>query len=219
MSNGEEAYEKFITKRFDIVLMDVNMPIMDGVTATKKKILEWEKTQPERVHVPIIALTANAIKGDKEEYIAAGMDGYLSKPIDREELVRILSKYCCKINNTAKHTPQVKKTPDVAKKFDMTSAAETLGLDSDTYKMLIGSFFEILDESMDKLKNSIEAESPKDIFEDAHFIKGACLNLGMHEAAEILTSIEHGSKDGTVDIDSLDKLNKIFSDIQSELQG
>ena len=87
--NGQEAVEMYKSKRFDIILMDINMPIMDGLVATKI-IRNIEKDYYE---VPIIALTANSIAGDKEKYIAEGMDDYLSKPINVNNLKSILKKY------------------------------------------------------------------------------------------------------------------------------
>src|ERR1700680_746993 len=81
-SNGREAVEALANRNFDLVLMDVQMPEMDGFEATAL-ILEREKR--DGTHMPIIALTANAMKGDKEQCLAAGMDGYLAKPIRAQE--------------------------------------------------------------------------------------------------------------------------------------
>jgi CheY-like chemotaxis protein len=81
--NGEEAIEKMKQGDFDLILMDVQMPIMDGFQATKK-IRESE--QKGNKHIPIIALTAYAMKGDREKCLKAGMDGYLSKPINLKEI-------------------------------------------------------------------------------------------------------------------------------------
>ena len=91
VSNGLEAFEIVQKKNFDLILMDINMPIMNGMEATEK-ILEYEK-EKNLIHTPIVALTANAIKGDKEKFLSYGMDGYLSKPIDKNELDLILRNY------------------------------------------------------------------------------------------------------------------------------
>jgi two-component system, sensor histidine kinase and response regulator len=87
-SNGAEGVAACQERRFDIVLMDLQMPVMDGMTATRK-IREWETSG----HIPIIALTANAMTGDRELCEAAGMDGYLTKPIEVERLRNILAKF------------------------------------------------------------------------------------------------------------------------------
>ncbi len=92
--NGEEAYQKIKEKRYDLILMDVQMPKMDGFEATKL-IRKYEKTI--NVNTPIIAMTAHAMKGDKEKCLAADMDYYISKPVDPKELYKVVEKYA--INN------------------------------------------------------------------------------------------------------------------------
>ena len=89
-ANGKEALEALAGASFDLVLMDVHMPDMDGIEATMA-IREQEKTTG--LHQPIIAMTALAMKGDRERCLAAGMDGYLSKPIDLEQLEDVLAAY------------------------------------------------------------------------------------------------------------------------------
>jgi CheY-like chemotaxis protein/signal transduction histidine kinase len=84
-SNGKEALDKFGTSKYDIILMDIQMPIMNGIVATKK-IREIEASTNS--HTPIIAITANALLGDKEECIEAGMDDYISKPFQIEVLIQ-----------------------------------------------------------------------------------------------------------------------------------
>ena len=88
-NNGKEALDKFGTSRFDIILMDIQMPIMNGIVATKK-IREVESSSNS--HTPIIAITANALLGDKEECLAAGMDDYISKPFQIEVLIQKMKK-------------------------------------------------------------------------------------------------------------------------------
>ncbi len=84
-NNGKEALDKFGTSRYDLILMDIQMPIMNGIVATKK-IREIESSSNS--HTPIIAITANALLGDKEECLAAGMDDYISKPFQIEVLIQ-----------------------------------------------------------------------------------------------------------------------------------
>ncbi len=96
--NGEEAVNlRRKENNIDIIFMDIQMPILGGVDASKE-ILNYEKSQGKK-HVPIIALTANALQGDREKYISAGMDDYVTKPIDVQDLIKMLDKYVIKDNN------------------------------------------------------------------------------------------------------------------------
>jgi CheY-like chemotaxis protein len=88
-ANGREAVEGFEKNRFDLVLMDIQMPEMDGFEATAA-IRALEQLSGE--HVPIIAMTAHALKGDKERCLAAGMDGYVSKPIHPRDLFSTIER-------------------------------------------------------------------------------------------------------------------------------
>lgn len=88
--NGREALEQLRKSPFDLVLMDVRMPDMDGLTAVKA--VRRGEAGPDKAHTPVVALTAYALKGDRERFLEAGMDDYLSKPIDLEELNRVLER-------------------------------------------------------------------------------------------------------------------------------
>lgn len=98
--NGLEALQILTNntkgKKVDLVFMDLQMPVMDGLTATRR-IREWEKKTQQGsltpIRIPIVALTANALKGDRETCLQAGMDDYISKPIKREVVLEILSKW------------------------------------------------------------------------------------------------------------------------------
>ena len=89
--NGRIGVDNFYENKYDLILMDINMPVMNGLEATQE-IIKYE-TDKNISHTPIVALTANAIKGDRERFLSYGMDDYLSKPIDKKELDRILNKY------------------------------------------------------------------------------------------------------------------------------
>lgn len=91
VSNGLQAVEKCISESPDVVFMDIQMPEMDGVVATAK-IREWEKANQVQVRIPIVAMTANTLKSDKDLFLAAGMDDYLSKPFNSAELIRVLDR-------------------------------------------------------------------------------------------------------------------------------
>ena len=88
-ANGKIAFDKFRKNKYDLILMDVLMPVMDGIEATHK-IREFEKNTHARKRIKIFAMTAMALKGEREKLIAEGMDNYLSKPFKPEDLTKIL---------------------------------------------------------------------------------------------------------------------------------
>ena len=87
-NNGVELLELMQLHQYDVVLMDINMPDVDGYTLTAQM-----KTFPELFDVPIIALTANVMRGDRERTLAAGCDGYIQKPVDVDDLPNQISRY------------------------------------------------------------------------------------------------------------------------------
>mgnify|MGYP000352244337 CR=1 FL=1 len=90
-NNGLESFEKRRSGDYDLIFMDIQMPVMDGIEATHE-ILDFEEDE-EEAHIPIVALTANALKGDRERFLAEGMDEYITKPIETAELLYILNKF------------------------------------------------------------------------------------------------------------------------------
>jgi CheY-like chemotaxis protein len=109
--NGREALEALEKQAFDIVLMDLQMPEMDGFEATQ---LIREKEKASGAHLAIIALTAHAMKGDEEQCLACGMDGYVTKPIKLEELFSVVENVVPGISRRSEpkdHLPQRPKTP------------------------------------------------------------------------------------------------------------
>ena len=113
-NNGLEGYEKRKNGNFDLVFMDIQMPIMDGIEATHK-ILEYEKDEKQK-HVPIVALTANALQGDRERFLAEGLDEYISKPIKMTELLYILNKFI-----PERHTIELTETSNKKATSDTSS--------------------------------------------------------------------------------------------------
>ena len=122
-NNGLEAFEKRKANDYDLLFMDIQMPVMDGIEATHE-IIDYEEDE-ELPHVPIVALTANALKGDRERFLSEGMDEYITKPIETAELLYILNKFLSKkIKKTEagkeKQSPTPNK-PAAAERVEMVS--------------------------------------------------------------------------------------------------
>ncbi len=108
-NNGLEAFEKRRNNDYDLLFMDIQMPVMDGIEATHE-ILDFEEDE-EEPHVPIVALTANALKGDRERFLAEGMDEYITKPIETTELLYILNKFLSHKAKAAEESDAGESTP------------------------------------------------------------------------------------------------------------
>ena len=112
-NNGSEAFELRKKHTYDLILMDIQMPVMGGIEATEK-ILAYEQNEG-KAHVPIIALTANALQGDREKYLRVGMDDYVSKPIKIEQIRQVIQKHCA-INASPKKLTNQQEEKEVALK-------------------------------------------------------------------------------------------------------
>ena len=110
-NNGLESFEKRRSGDYDLIFMDIQMPVMDGIEATQE-ILDYEEDE-KLVHIPIVALTANALKGDREKFLNEGMDEYIAKPIETTELLYILNKFLSHKASTNTDAPTEKETPAV----------------------------------------------------------------------------------------------------------
>ena len=215
VSNGKDAVEEYKKREFDLILMDVNMPILDGISAMKQiKILEQRVNTKK---TPIVALTANSIAGDKERYLQQGMDGYLSKPIEFEKLLSILGEFLKKQSskNEIKNNFDVIKSKQISK-YNKQDAMKQLSLDESTVDMLLDNLFLTLDNDLKNLQEAIDEKNSEKIVKFSHYIKGACSSLAMNEASLILENIEKKALNGEVNFDLAD-LKSIFKEIQNSL--
>jgi DNA-binding response OmpR family regulator len=183
--------------------MDINMPVMDGITATKL----IKELEGDNYHIPIIALTANSIAGDKEKYLEQGMNDYLSKPIEFDKLIAVLEKY---LLNEKEEITQEKIKYIYDKKIVMNS----LGLEESIVDMLLDSFFLTLDADIKKIQDAIDLKNAREISLSSHYLKGACANLAMEPAVEILKNIDLKARDGETNFD-LTLLKDYFEQIKT----
>jgi two-component system, sensor histidine kinase and response regulator len=185
--NGLEAVYATETSSFDAILMDCQMPVMDGFEATS------EIRKRSKQHVPIIALTANAMDGERERCLAAGMDDYLSKPIRVDELLRKLQFWIKSSAPVAVAVP----TPKAA---DMTGIREALdqfiknieeeGIEREEVNILFESFLETSPALMFDLQEAARNKDSSRLANAAHTLKGNFANFGLEPLADLASKLE-----------------------------
>ena len=215
VSDGSEAVEAVVTQNFDIVLMDLQMPSMDGFKATEKI---RELTDSKR-NIPIIALTAHALMGDKEKCLNAGMNDYISKPVFGQDLVKKIDTLLeiRKEESKVKEPSNGQASPVLDK---MRLKNVSLG-DYDFEKDLLTSYMTDLGE---KCKNLVELSEDKDlkkIIEIAHSIKGSSYSIGAVKVADEAYAIElSGKSNDWINVETrIEKFLKLVDETNQEIES
>jgi CheY-like chemotaxis protein len=180
--NGRVAVERLEAGDYDMVLMDVQMPEMDGLEATRY-IRDSEEGTGR--HVPIVAMTAHAMKGDRERCLEAGMDDYLSKPIDPDELDAALGRACGPA--PAADGPPV---------FDHDTALAMVGDDEDVLRTLVDMFLAQSQTRVDAVLGAVAAGDSKALQQAGHSLRGTASTLGMGPLSDIALELEQRGADG-----------------------
>ncbi len=208
--DGRKTVEAVVNGSFDLVLMDLQMPGMDGFEATTA-IRERERGTDQ--HLPIVALTAHAMQGDRERCLAVGMDGFASKPIQAAELTAAIEKLVPITTAGAPDdapVPTSNATPTAV--LDREALYDQVGDDPELLLRIVGLF---LDDSRTVLADLLEGLTKNDndaIQRGAHRLKGALLTLGANPAAEVARELERLGRSG-----SLDGADTVLHDLQREL--
>jgi CheY-like chemotaxis protein/HPt (histidine-containing phosphotransfer) domain-containing protein len=202
-ANGEEALRAHEAQMFDIVLMDVQMPVMDGLTATAA-IREREARDPSRRRVPIMAVTAFALRGDREKCLAAGMDDYLTKPIKPADLAAALKRLCADERSAATPGASAAGEPAGGEGFDFFVALSHVGGDRALLDELLDIFAEDAPVRMDTIRGAIAGGDVQVLMREAHTLKGVLKVLGATAAAGLALDLEklagHGDLSGAREI-------------------
>ncbi len=202
--NGREAVEAVQKTSYHLVLMDVSMPEMDGYEAARR-IRELEGAS--RRHLPMVAMTAHAMKTDKDQCLAVGMDAYLTKPIQREQLLEAVGRYVCipspPINVKVDTKVDTKEsTPHPA--FDPVSLLDRLGGDSELYARIVDLFLVNVPQRVQHLKEAIAAGNTSQIHLEAHALKGAAANMAADALQKVFEQIEKSAR--SLDLDHVRSL-------------
>jgi two-component system sensor histidine kinase/response regulator len=194
-ANGEEAVRLLERDYFDLVLMDLQMPVMDGLQATAQ-IREREKTNGR--HVPIIAMTAHAMKGDHEHCLRNGMDAYLTKPLNREKLFEIISRYS--INSQSKESTRtmIRAPERNSPAIDRAAFLERIGGDQELALELIDLYVRDSEEMVSAVSAAVKDRNLQSLERAAHKLKGALGTLGAKAAADSAWTLETMARNGDV---------------------
>ncbi|WDI41464.1 response regulator [Bremerella sp. P1] len=193
--NGREAVELFKQQPFDVVLMDVQMPILDGFQATSV-IRALERGADS--NTPIIAMTAHAMRGDREKCLEAGMDAYVAKPLDVKQLLGLIEsvaedRYSPKSDDPEEEREEsfgTRSTPII----DYAGAMKRLGDDAELFQEFIVYYDEDAKQLLLQIEEAIQSQSTGDLHRAAHNLKGLASNLGAQRVVNASHSLERIGK-------------------------
>ena len=196
VANGIEVLDALERVPYDLVLMDCQMPEMDGYEATK----EIRKREGESRYTTIIAMTANALGGDRERCIEAGMDDYISKPVKKETLRAAIERWT--VDRGASDSDGEQGPDDSGGVIDLSVIAELRRLRSATdpefFNHLMDLFIQETPQRLAAIGAAIEGEDPAKLAQQAHALKGSCAQLGARRMAGLCGILEEQGRAGSV---------------------
>jgi CheY-like chemotaxis protein len=227
-NNGKEAIEALACQQFDVVLMDVQMPQVDGIQATAV-IRENERTTGR--HIPIVAMTAHAMEGDRERFLHAGMDAYISKPIKVKELFEIVQRLAPRTDSgksEARHVcgweePPNRETPAThgdAEVLDLAALRARLEDDMDLLEEMIELFLETSPQLFTEVENAMAIRDASQLASSAHTLKGVLQNMCAERCARLALRLETCGRSGDIELAdvSWNALQNEWGQLQTALQ-
>jgi len=214
-NDGKEAISalraSYDTHPYTLILMDCQMPVMDGYETSSS--IRDGKAGDINKKIPIVAMTANAMKGDREKCLIAGMDDYLTKPINPDALLEMLKKWLniISVNSTFSVNEEKSQESEVKELvvFDEKDLFARLSNKSSLVEKIIESFLDDIPNQFDKLKKSLDEGNIADSTLHAHSIKGSSANISGVKLQNIAKEIEYFAHD-----EDLDSAKALFNDAQ-----
>jgi CheY-like chemotaxis protein len=197
-SNGLEAVGRIATTRYDFVLMDCQMPVMDGYEATR----EIRRSEGEMRHTPIIAVTANAMMGDREKCLEAGMDDYLTKPVKIEALEAAIARWSK--TDAPEAAPPIRSSErriddDVIDQTALDALRELEDGASDILRELVEIYIDDAPGYITALREAILAADPHQMERTAHTLKGSSASLGARRLVAACLDMERLGRGGSME--------------------
>jgi CheY-like chemotaxis protein/HPt (histidine-containing phosphotransfer) domain-containing protein len=200
VANGAEALRALETLPYDLVLMDVQMPEMDGYEAARR--IRRSRSPILNPQIPIIAMTAHALQGDRERCLAAGMNDYVTKPVSPQALAEALDRWLSKDNdglyleNVACRNSHADGGNTSSLIFDRAGMMARLMDDQELIRMVLEGFLEDIPRQIAALKGYLEAGDAPAAERQAHAIKGASANVGGERLREVAYAMEKAARAG-----------------------
>ena len=217
VENGQLAVEAVHNKNYSLVLMDIQMPVMDGLKAARTIRADFNYQQ-----LPILAMTANAMSGDEERSLAAGMQGHIAKPIDEQQLIKAIIKWAVPGDYTNNQQPEVPaateedepakppvRIPQV-KGIEFEAALKRLQYNVELYLKLVEQLYETYQGSATKVSDFITRGQHDSARRYFHSLKGAAANLGFTQLQNKAADLEQFMAEGNIDkvADQITELEK-----------
>jgi signal transduction histidine kinase/DNA-binding NarL/FixJ family response regulator/HPt (histidine-containing phosphotransfer) domain-containing protein len=206
-NNGQEALDILSREAFDLIFMDCQMPVMDGYEATR--IIRKQQRGKGVAYTPIVALTANVLPAEKAKCIEAGMDDYITKPIDFDEVRKTIVHYTGKYAEKVLMPPQTpsttkpRETKAISDEFNTLPVIEqkrlqdVCGEDTDLVEDILSSFLSDVGAELESLRDSITHQDMEAIRKSAHKIKGAAANIGAERLSRVGLKMQLAVDKGT----------------------
>jgi len=211
--NGKKAVQALEQEDFDLILMDIQMPEMDGIEATHS-IRHMKDAR--KAAIPIVALTANALKGDSEKYLVAGMNDYLSKPFTEEQLFTVIQKNIQNLVMEDKTEPSITHTPAAAegseRLYDLTMVRSVSGGDEGFIKKMVQLFIETAPPTVAELQQAQQEQQWERVGKLAHKLKSTIDSMGVSTLKDDIRTIEANGKHQQ-DTDALPPLVKRVTEV------
>ncbi|MBV8774013.1 MAG: response regulator [Deltaproteobacteria bacterium] len=215
-ANGKEALAAYRAEKFDLLLIDVQMPEMDGFAVTRavRKLEADAASAPaERraapSHIPIVAMTAHAMKGDRERCLEAGMDSYISKPLNPERLYEVIESVAQTSAEANDMAPEADQTEAV---FDREALLRRVADDQELLQEIVELFLAEAPELMQAIRESVERGVPSSLERSAHALKGSVANFGAKSAYEVALKLEHMGHDG-----DLTRVREMLAELEAKV--